>query len=165
MEMLDVLFVFFAAMVVLPVVYMLLTKNIIRAAFALAVSLLGLAAIYVLLHAELMAVVQILIYAGGIIVLVIFGIMLTRRVSGEGVVTYHRNVIFGGAIVAILLGLLIWAIWQSELTWNGEAHTVNQVQKVGVSLMTTYLLSFEVVAFLLLVALVGASYLAKKSGN
>ena len=90
MEIVDILFAFFGAMVVLPVIYMLITRNIIRAAFALVISLLGIAAIYVLLNAELMAVVQILIYAGGIIVLLIFGIMLTKRVSDEGVVSEHR---------------------------------------------------------------------------
>ena len=165
MEIVDILFAFFGAMVVLPVIYMLITRNIIRAAFALVISLLGIAAIYVLLNAELMAVVQILIYAGGIIVLLIFGIMLTKRVSDEGVISEHRNVILGSALAAILLGLITWGIFQSGLVWEGEPNTVDQVRAIGISFMTDYLLSFEVIAFLLLVALVGASYLAKRSGN
>tara|TARA_Y100001949_G_scaffold86396_1_gene73078 strand:+ start:592 stop:1092 length:501 start_codon:yes stop_codon:yes gene_type:complete len=165
MEIVDILFAFFGAMVVLPVIYMLITRNIIRAAFALVISLLGIAAIYVLLNAELMAVVQILIYAGGIIVLLIFGIMLTKRVSDEGVVSEHRNVILGSALATILLGLITWGIFQSGLVWEGKPNTVDQVRAIGISFMTDYLLSFEVIAFLLLVALVGASYLAKRSGN
>ena len=161
----NILFAFFSAMVVLPIIYMLITRNIIRAAFALVISLLGLAAIYVLLNAELMAVVQILIYAGGIIVLLLFGIMLTRRISEEGVTTEHRNLLLSGIIVALVMGALTWFILKSGLQWIGDPVSMDQVAVIGTSFMTEYLLSFELIAFILLVALVGASYLAKRSGN
>lgn len=165
MTIANTLFAFFAVMVVVPVIYMLVTKNIIRAAFALVIALLGVAAIYVLLHAELMAVVQILIYAGGIVVLLLFGIMLTRRISDEGVLTEHRNVFISGALVVLMMGLLSWFILNSGLSWQGEPVMTDQVRKIGVSFMTDYILSFELIAFVLLVVLVGASYLAKRSGN
>ncbi len=161
----NILFAFFSAMVVLPIIYMLITSNIIRAAFALVISLLGLAAIYVLLNAELMAVVQILIYAGGIIVLLLFGIMLTRRISEEGVTTEHRNLLLSGVIACLLMGALTWFILESSLQWTGDPVAIDQVERIGISFMTDYLLGFELIAFILLVALVGASYLAKRSGN
>ena len=162
----EVFTAFFGLMVVVPVLYLLFTKNIIRAAFAFVISLLGLAATYVLLHAELMAVVQIMIYAGGVIVLLIFGIMLTKRVSDEGVFTQHRSVVLGGAVSAVFFLLLTKWILSSGLTWpNAEVSGMDQVRKIGILFLTDHLIAFEVIAFLLLVALVGAAFLAKKSGN
>lgn len=166
MEIADILFGFFGGMVVLPVIYLIFTGNIIRAAFALVISLLGLAGCYVLLNAEVMAVVQILIYAGGVIVLMLFGIMLTRRMSQDGVWSAHRNTVLSGLIVLIGFGLLVAALINSELAWTpGNVLEVDQVKTVGVLFLTDYLLSFEVIAFILLVALVGSAYLAKKSEN
>ncbi|MEQ8580593.1 MAG: NADH-quinone oxidoreductase subunit J [Marinoscillum sp.] len=162
----EVLTVFFGLMIVLPVLYLLFTNNIIRAAFAFVISLLGLAAVYVLLHAELMAVVQIMIYAGGVIVLLIFGIMLTKRVSEAGVFTQHRGVVLGGAVSTVFFLLLVKWILAAGLKWpNVEVSGQDQVRKIGILFLTDHLIAFEVIAFLLLVALVGAAFLAKKSGN
>lgn len=162
----DLILGIFALVVILPVLYMLFTKNIIRAAFAFAVSLLGMAAIYVLLHAELMAVVQIMIYAGGVIVLLLFGVMLTKRKKTEGVFTKHRDVALGIGLVMVLFSLLVGWIGASGLRWkSAEVLAQNQVKEIGVFFLTDHLLSFEIVAFLLLVVLVGAALLAKNSGN
>lgn len=166
MTQVDILFGLFGAITVLPVVYMLFTKDIIRAAFALVLTLLGLAALFVLLHAEYMAVVQILIYAGGVIVLLIFGVMLTKRISDEGVFTGHRNVVLSVLVALVLLGVLVKLIAVSGLEWSGEAGAAgDQVKLLGQSFLTTHLVAFELVAFVLLVALVGAAFLAKKSNN
>lgn len=162
----QVLFIFFASLVVLPVLYLVFTQNIIRAAFALVVSLLGIAAIFVLLNAEYMAVVQILIYAGGVIVLLIFGIMLTKRIEKEGVYTEHREVVVGTVAFFALLGLLGRMIYNSTANWEvKEMEPVDQVEQIGVLFLTDHLIAFELVAFILLVALVGAAFLAKKSNN
>ncbi|MEQ8471596.1 MAG: NADH-quinone oxidoreductase subunit J [Marinoscillum sp.] len=166
MEIAEILFAFFTIMVVLPVIFLIFTRNIIRAAFALVIAFLGLAAIYVLLNAELMAVVQILIYAGGVVVLLIFGIMLTKRMNQEGVFSGHRNTLLGGLIFLVVLGFLMALITSSGLTWaSQESLPSDQVRTVGIMFLTDYLLGFEIIAFLLLVALVGSAYLAKKSGN
>lgn len=160
------IFLFFGLMVVLPVLYLIFTNNVIRAAFALVVALLGVAAMYVLLHAEFMAVVQILIYAGGIIVLLIFGIMLTNRSEKEGVYTGHRRVVVGVGVVAIFLGLLIKMIYTSMDSLElAQEQTVVEIGRIGVLFLTDHLIAFELVAFVLLVALVGAAFLAKKSNN
>lgn len=160
------LFIFFAAMVVLPVLYLIFTSNIIRAAFALVISLLGVAAIFVLLNAEYMAVVQILIYAGGVIVLLIFGIMLTKRIEKDGVFTGHRGEVIGAGTAFALLILLANMVYTSGLVWNAQEPTsFDQVEKIGQLFLTDHLIAFELVAFVLLVALVGAAYLAKKANN
>lgn len=163
MEMSNILFVAFSLMTVLPVFYMLFTRNIIRAAFALVISFLGLAALYVLLHSELMAVVQILIYAGGIIVLLLFGIMLTKRGKEEGVYTAHRNLLIAGVTSTALFLLLAKLIWETKWFLGDEPNVGNQVKFIGTMFLTKHLIAFELIAFVLLVALVGAAYLAKKS--
>lgn len=156
----------FAVIIVVPVLFMLFTSNIIRAAFAFAMALLGMAGLYVLLNAELMAVVQIMIYAGGVIVLLLFGVMLTKRKKTEGVFTKHRDVALGVGLVMVLFSLLVGWIGQSGLEWKeSEPITQNQVTEIGILFLTDHLISFEIVAFLLLVVLVGAALLAKKSGN
>lgn len=168
MEISKVLFACFAAMTVLPVVYLIFTRNIIRAAFAVVISLLGVAALYVMLHAELMAVVQIMIYAGGVIVLLLFGIMLTRRGSERGVFTGHRNELVGALTAVLLCVLLIKLILKARWTVveiKEDIYVPDQVRFIGMQFLTRHVLSFELVAFVLLVALVAAAYLAKKSSK
>lgn len=165
MRISSILFAFFAGMTVLPVFYLLFTRNIIRAAFALVVSLLGLAALFVLQHSELMAVVQILIYAGGVIVLLLFGMMLTKRNNEEGVFTSHRNLLISGIASLALFLLLCQLIVRTEWPFTEVVISGNQVRTIGVLLLTDHLVAFELVAFVLLVALVGAAYLAKKSAD
>lgn len=161
-----VIFFVFATMVALPVIYLVFTRNIIRAAFAAACSLLGIAALYVLLSAEFIAVVQILIYVGGITVLLIFGIMLTKRIDSGGVFTAHRGVFVGIAAFLGFLLVLSKLIFTSGMELSPDnAETGDQVRQIGVLYLTDHLLAFELVAFVLLVALVGAAFLAKKSNN
>ncbi|MFY0605139.1 MAG: NADH-quinone oxidoreductase subunit J [Cyclobacteriaceae bacterium] len=164
--MIDWLFLIFGMMTIIPVLYLIFSKDVVRSAFAFVITLLGLSAFYVLLNAELMAIVQILIYAGGMIVLIIFGIMLTKRTTSEGVMTGHRNVWIAGAIGLLSFGLLSKWILESGLTFSiAESIEVDQVSTIGVLFLTDHIIAFEVVAILLLVALVGATYLAKKSSE
>jgi len=161
----DWLTIFFAVMIVVPVGFMIFTSNIIRAAYAFAFALLGMAAIYVLLNAELMAVVQILIYVGGVIVLLLFGIMLTRRIKVDAVESGHRDVALGAGFSMILFAMMVRWIGESRLAWKEPVESGDQVRQIGISFLTSQVVSFEVIAFLLLVALVGAAYLAKKSDS
>lgn len=160
------LFFVFASMVAIPIIYMVFTKNVIRAAFAFAISLLGMAALYVLLSADFMAVVQIMIYAGGIVVLLIFGVMLSKRTKKAGVFTEHHQ-LFPAIIISLALMIfLVSAIISSDQNWiHGVTEQINQTRQIGVLYLTDHLIAFELIAFLLLVALVGAAFLAKKSDS
>lgn len=165
----NVLFVTFGVMVVLPVIFLIFTRNIIHAVLALVVALLGISAMYVLLKAEYLAVVQILIYAGGIIVLLIFGIMLTRRTGEQGVFTDHRG-LFGGALVFVFFLALLWKLIHAAETFRHMEGYVykpeaDQVKELGVLFLTDHLIAFELIAFILLLALIGAAFLAKKSSE
>ena len=140
------------------------TRNIIHAAYALALVLMSVAGIYVLLHAELLAVVQILLYAGGVVILLVFGVMLTNRLRGVEVVSTTRNKVIGGFISIALFAGLIFLF--SGLEVKRERVLVSdQVGDIAISFLTDHIIAFELIAFILLVALVGASYLAKKSAD
>ena len=154
---------FFIALSVVPTLYILLTKNVMRAAFALLGTFLGLAGLYVFLQAYFIAVAQIMVYVGGILVLIIFGIMLS---TGKGetfrVVSGIRNQFLGMTTLGTIVGgsgyLIYRADWQLEATEN---FSLGKTEALGIGLMTKYILPFEVVGIILLIALVAAVYISK----
>ena len=107
-----------------------------------------------------------MVYVGGILVLLIFGIMLTRKqktTRDNRILVGHKNR-FGAFIVAIpILAAYLWVIFNANfniLSKNTSGGA--SVKKIGISLMTNYVFAFEVIGILLLLALVGASYIALK---
>lgn len=136
----------------------LLSKNVFKAALLLLVCLLSLAAVYILSFAEFVAVAQILVYAGGIVVVVIFGIMLTTKLTGKPLEVKNGN-LFAGLLASILLASLLIK-YQSVTFGNQRAEGVveeNVVSQTGTELMTTHVLPFELAGLLLLMALIGAA--------
>lgn len=136
-------------------------KNLFHSALALVVAFIGVAGIYFLLQAEFLAVVQVLIYVGAITVLIIFAIMLTRRLMEEGLFQLSGKWWLVAPLslgLFALIGLVAWST--SWLQRPKEALPADTVAALGQELMTTYLLPFEIASVLLLVALVGAIVLA-----
>lgn len=134
------------------------------AAFALILTFIGVAGIYIFLGAEFIAVTQILVYVGGILVLLIFGIMLTNRLSGKKVVspTYHKftGLIAAGGLFAMLLKGIVEANF-TALGWIDKSQPVTTgLKEFGFNLMTDYVLAFEIIGVLLLLALIGAVRIA-----
>ena len=84
------------------------TKNVVHAVYALALCVVGIATLYVLLHAELLAVVQILIYGGGIVILMAFGVMMSLRPRNHQLLSSSRNKIIAGIISIAIFVLLCW---------------------------------------------------------
>lgn len=158
------LHVFLVALVVLGVVIILITKDIVHAAYALGLALIGLAGVYVLLSAELLAVVQLMLYAGGVVILLVFGVMMTHRMRGEKVVSGSGNHFLAGVISAGLFGVLVFLINQTSFKTT-VPQPADQIKTIGVSFLTDHIVAFELIAFILLVALVGAAYLAKQASN
>jgi NADH:ubiquinone oxidoreductase subunit 6 (subunit J) len=152
------LFVFIA---ICATAIMLFTNKVFYAALALLVCLLSVAAIYALLNAEFLAVTQLIIYAGGVLILVLFGIMLTNRISGSPLLTETQHAIPGIFIFVSLLTLLISSYHKSNLN-NKEPWTTatTSIKETGVELMTTYVAPFELSGILLLVCLIGAAFTA-----
>jgi len=160
-----VFFFLFAGMAVAAVLFMIFTRNVIHGAYGLALVLLSLAALYVLLNAEFLAVVQIFMYAGGVVVLLVFGIMLTNRNKRGTPLTGHRTVLVGVVLGVVFFGMLTWGILNQGFAWEPIEITGDQTKTIGRLFLTDHLVAFELIAVLLLAALVGASFLAKSSGN
>jgi NADH-quinone oxidoreductase subunit J len=135
-------------------------KNVVHAALYLVVTLASVGAVYLLLAAEFVAWVQILIYVGAIVVLLLFGLMLTRAPIGrEALDNQQRG--FSAVValgVAAGLGLLLWDTFEGDRIELSAGTTAG----VGTQLFSRFVLPFEVVSFLLLAALVGAIVLARK---
>jgi NADH-quinone oxidoreductase subunit J len=140
---------------------MLFTKNIFYAALYLLVCLLALAALYIVAFAELVAVTQILIYAGGVMVLIIFGIMLTSKISGKPLRVQNQFTIQGILLGGALMMLMCVFISQSVFA-GGQATgmTNDAIPQMGILLMSMYSLPFETAGLLLLIALLGAAVVA-----
>jgi NADH-quinone oxidoreductase subunit J len=158
----NVFFYIIAAMMVFCAVRMVTNKNIVHSALYLVAVLAGVAGIYLLLAAEFIAIVQVLIYLGAIIVLFLFGIMLTRSPM-EGDLEFDKKQIAMGLVVALpLAGLLGWALWDTFEDTELNAAAVQRTSEVGDSIFGQYLVPFEALSMLLLAALIGAVVLARK---
>lgn len=154
---------FFVALTVLPAIYMLLTKDVMRAAFALLATFLGVSGLYVFMQAYFLAVTQIMVYVGGVLVLIIFGVMLSaERGSTFKIKTGTRGVFLGLSIVAIVAGGLSYLSIGVEWAHSSILHLATRDTKyIGIELMTKFVVPFEIVGLLLLVALIAAVYVSK----
>jgi NADH:ubiquinone oxidoreductase subunit 6 (subunit J) len=163
MSILSFAFYAFEFLAAVSAVAILFVKNVFYGALLLILCLLSIAGIYVIANAEFIAVTQILIYAGGVLVLIIFGVMLTTRISGKPLVVKNHNWIPGALIgLSFMIGLMILysdaALYSNNETPSQEQYTV--INKIGILMMTDYVFPFEVAGILLLVALVGAAVVA-----
>ena len=155
----------FLALAALASVAILLSKNVFKSALFLLICLLSLAGIYVLAFAEFLAVTQILIYAGGILVVIIFGIMLTTKISGKPLVVNNGN-IFGGILAGISVFVVLAKYLPGKSFIKSDDLKAENISEFGLQVFIDYSLPFEVAGLLLLIALIGAgvitSYLKTK---
>jgi NADH:ubiquinone oxidoreductase subunit 6 (subunit J) len=138
----------------------LFIKNLFHAALLLMITLLCVAAIYILCYAEFLAVSQILIYAGGVVVIILFGIMLTSRGSNEPLEVENTNTFFAVCLGSALLYVLGHVLYMSYADVTGSVIELDSVTSTGLNLMTSHLLAFEVAGILLLIALIGAAVIS-----
>jgi NADH-quinone oxidoreductase subunit J len=145
------------------------SRNIVRSAFALLFAFFGVAGIYVFLLADFIAVTQLLIYVGGILVLILFGVMLTNRQILVDAKSSPMQMLPAAIIIASFAGTLLGIVWSTDWKIPLQLSTVKETApKIGELLLTKYLLPFEIASVLLLVALIGAVMIArrdKKSQN
>jgi NADH-quinone oxidoreductase subunit J len=161
--MATVTFWFLALLTVGSAAVVVQSKKLLYSAYALLFTFVGIAGLYVFLWADFMAVVQIMIYVGGILVLIIIGIMLTHRITSVNISHTSVQKGIGGFIVLgvlSVLGLMIVRTPWMEVAAEEPAQTV---ASIGTLLMMDYLLPFEVACLLLLGALIGATTLSRKS--
>jgi NADH:ubiquinone oxidoreductase subunit 6 (subunit J) len=154
------IFILFAGLAVLAGVAILVSTNIVRMAYWLITMLIAVAGLYFLMGAYFLGVIQILVYVGGVAVLLVFGVMLTSRQHapklrpgrGEGI--WLAGV--GAVLLAGLAASLLHARWEQSTLVAG-----NSAAEIGHSLLGDFLGPFELVSVLLLVAMLGAAYLAR----
>jgi len=161
MELLSqIIFWFFAAMTVISAIVVVFHNRIIYSAFALLFTFFGVAALYLFLAADFLAASQVLIYVGGILTLIIFGVFLTAKIQTLDIPDQtHQRYLALIPLAAIGSGVG-WALYNTP--WNSITPVVEPTTKqLGTLLLTTYLVPFEAASILLLAALVGAMRLAR----
>ncbi|MBK7972499.1 MAG: NADH-quinone oxidoreductase subunit J [Deltaproteobacteria bacterium] len=141
-------------------------RNIVHAAFALLVVLLGVAGLYALAGADLIAVLQILLYVGGVVVLLLFAVMLTSRMGDPEVASQPLAPLRAALAVTSLSALLAYGLIVSTRWRDVDApHIVGTTADVGEAFLGRYLLPFEVISVLLLAAVVGAVVIARRDSR
>jgi NADH-quinone oxidoreductase subunit J len=157
--MTKVLFYVFGGLPLLAAVGMLGNRNIFQSAMLLLVCLLSVAGVYVFLYAEFLAVSQILVYAGGVLVLIIFAIMLSPPRMVNAPIAQPSRWPQGLLLGAALFALLYYALNASNVA-ERPVPTSRSIKDVGLLLMTDWVGPFELAGLLLLVSLVGAAVMA-----
>jgi len=164
-----VLFYIFAAMAVVSAILVITSKNVVHSAAFLGGTLFAVAGIFLTLHAEFLAGVQVIVYVGGILVLFVFVIMLISVERAEHERRFHRQWTIALITSAILIVEIAYGLYKGRDSFvlppaviPPAVPATGNSELVGMALYTTYLLPFEIASILLLVAVVGAVVLAKK---
>lgn len=164
MSVAQILFYGLAAFVLLGALAILFSKNIIRAAFMLIGVLVAIAAIYSLSGAMFLAVAQLMVYVGGILVLMIFGVMLTHSSKEATLQGGSHNVWLGGFLgVSLFLGMVYTLLKQPFEVKPITENAWQSTSEMAWLLASDYLFVFELLGLLLLLALVGAAFVVRKS--
>ena len=158
-----ILHYFFIVTAAVATVALLFARSVFYGALFLMIILLSLAGLYVISFAQFLAVTQIPVYAGGVLVLIIFAIMLTSHINGKPLMVDHSNRLWGGLLGMTFFAILIYLI-AGQINWN-NVHSAEPfaLPVFGRLLMTSYVLPFELIGIVLLVALIGAAVVASST--
>jgi NADH-quinone oxidoreductase subunit J len=178
MSLVQVLFYVMSFIALGSALFVAATKNLVRSIFMFFVTLFALAGLYVLALADFVAITQIVIYVGGILVLILFAFMLSGKETLNIIAQQRGKFISINKVAAFLLaGLFLLVLLNTffkvdadHLAWiigsvranNVITPTAAMTENIGVNLMTKYLLPFEAISILLMVALIGAAHLSRK---
>ncbi len=157
-----IIFYLIAAITVVSAAVVVFSSNIVYSAFSLVGTFGGVAGIYVLLGADFVAAVQILIYVGGIVVIILFAIMLTHRIADVQVTNRSVGKIPALIVTGLVITLLVSTILESSWTKADQVAHDPTTAQIGELFLTDYLLPFELASIVLLVALIGAVTLSRK---
>ena len=162
MELATVIFYLIAAVTVGSAAMVAFSRNIIYSAFSLLGTFAGVAAIYVFLGADFVAAVQVLIYVGGILVLILFAVMLTHRITDVQITNRAVGTIPALVVIGVLVFLLVQTIRETPWQKAKEILFVPTTAKIGDLFLKNYLLPFELASLVLLAALIGAVVISRK---
>ncbi len=165
MNILQIVFIVIAAATLGTGLMVVFTRNLVHAVLWLIACLFGVAILFALLQAGFLAVVQVVIYIGAIAVLMIFAIMLTRKIAQESGPRFNENWVWALAIALVVFVVLVWAL----TSWPGVSSQavpldprVDLIKGLGIALVSPegYVLPFELASVLLLAALIGSIVVA-----
>ena len=158
----NVVFGILAAVMILAAWRVVTTKNVVRAVLYLVVVLAGAGAQYLLLAQEFIFVVQVIVYIGAVVVLFLFGTMLTRAPIGRDVDLDNEQKWLAALTALFLVGVMVAVLSDAFGNTHVNANGIQRTADVANSMFSTYLIPFEVVSVLLLAALVGAIAIARR---
>jgi NADH:ubiquinone oxidoreductase subunit 6 (subunit J) len=138
-----------------------LSKNLFHSVLWLALALTGTAGVFLSLQAEFLAAVQLLLYAGGVITIVVFAIVVTERLVGERIAQTSRRITAGAVTSIAFVALVVNAISRQPLPAAVQPATADLTRTLGESVLTRFVLPFELLGVLMLAAMLGAVYFAR----
>jgi NADH:ubiquinone oxidoreductase subunit 6 (subunit J) len=162
MELTTILFYLFSVTTLGAATVMVFSRNIVHSAFALMFTLIGVAALYVLLYADFLAATQLLVYVGGILILILFGVMLTTQGHSFSFKINTVNLIPASILSVATAVLLIFTFTSTEWTIAEVSERDETVYDLGMMLMGEYILPFIIAGVLLLIAIIGAIVMATR---
>lgn len=160
MSAFDLAFWVLAVVTVLAALGVVLLRDLFRAALLLVLAFMSIAGIYITLHADFLAVVQVLLYAGAIAILIVFAIMLTRDMPQGN--PFNRLHPVALAVSGLLLAVLVWAVLATQWPTSFLPPLEPTTAALADILLDTYVLPFEIASVLLLAALIGAIVMARE---
>jgi NADH-quinone oxidoreductase subunit J len=164
----QIMFILFSVMITVFSILTVTTRRILRAAVYLLFVLVSTAGLYFMLNYQFLAAVQLTLYAGGIVVLIIFSILLTSHINQKFEVVELKKTIFSA--LAALAGAILCIVTILDYSFSATSVAAKEIDMklIGTSLLSTeydgYILPFEVISILLIAAMVGAIVVAKKTG-
>ncbi|PIQ08599.1 MAG: NADH-quinone oxidoreductase subunit J [Ignavibacteriales bacterium CG18_big_fil_WC_8_21_14_2_50_31_20] len=162
MSIYDLIFYLFATLTIVSALMVVSSDNIVRSAFYLLATFFGVSGIYVLLGADFVAVTQIMVYIGGILILLLFGVMLTSNITNVEIKKGTAKILPAVIGIGVLLGALVSVMTRTK--WKLQLTEIPQTTsfELGKLLITDYVLIFELLGILLLIALIGAASMARR---
>ncbi len=177
----QIVFYILAGIAVLSACYVVTSQNLVRSVFMFFVTLFAVAGLYIFALADFVALTQIVIYVGGVLVMLLFVFMLSSKRSLQGLDGMTKQRLsenrFPGTVLSLILvsvlGYMIFQIDFNSLSWVQSAIATDNVKlpsdenisNIGINLMTNFLLPFELICILLMMVLIGAAHLARKESN
>jgi len=173
----QVVFYFLAATVLFSAFMVVFNRNMVRSIFLFFVTLFAMSGLFIYALADFVAVTQLIVYVGGMLVLMIFAFLLSSKTI-LNTSAAHKTSLIGlhhipGMIISLLFFLILFVtIYQAnpeEISWirNAGNNTLvasdNTIHAIGINLMTRYLIPFEIISVLLMMALIGAAHLARRT--
>jgi NADH-quinone oxidoreductase subunit J len=161
----QIIFWITGALLIISALGVAFLKNLFHSVLALAAVLILTAVLFLTLQAEFIAAVQILLYTGGVITLVVFAIMLTEKLIGERLTQTNRRIAIAGIISLALMMFLIYAIQQEKFLNFTRGFNFDATQEIASGFLVEFVIPFEALSLLLLASLIGALVLAKEDEN